>query len=71
VADAALVPGGFKWSEVPLGTYSLQQTVLPPGFGAYSMPGLPYDQSSGTYQLQIGPSQRDVTVAVYDYETIT
>jgi len=69
-ADAALVPGGLAWSEVPFGSYSLQQTVLPPGFGAYSIPGLPYDQSSGTYQLQVGPSQRDVTVAVYDYETI-
>ncbi len=71
VANASPVPGGFVWTDVPLGPYGLAQTVLPPGFGAYSIPGLPYDQASGRYQLQVGPSQRDVTVAVYDYETIT
>lgn len=70
VAAAAPAPGGFVWTDLPFGTYGLLQTALPPGFGAYTIPGLPFDDVSGTFRLEIGPNQPHIAVAVYNFEVI-
>jgi hypothetical protein len=67
VADAAAFDGGFRWSGLPIGTYGLQETNYPRGYGRSDVPGYDYDEGLDGYAVEIGNGNPDVTVAVYNF----
>jgi len=66
-SDTAPIDGGFLWADVPFGAFGLRETAFTRGFGRNVVPGYPFNEGLGGFEVDLGEGDPDVTVEVFNF----
>lgn len=70
LADAVSNDGQWRWGDLPLGTYTLRETVLPEGFIDYFVPGsaaVGGSPNSG-YTITLDESAPEIAITLFNFQ---
>ncbi len=71
LADAARSDGGYDWSDLPFGTYTLRVTRSPSGYDGVAVAGADYDPGQEAFVLELPPGRPDHQVDLFFLQSPT